>query len=897
MSQFNPSSVRATLKLLLPLGERVAFEKTWNYNVQTQVEKWCPRHNGHQSGGRVKGNKDETEDDSSYQQLKFIAEVMEYVNYVARLTTTKDKSGKPLDEAVPCLGPYFLPHNSYFEGRKRERSPKVTPMASYLKPVYVISPWYYGDCLLHCPNVKPGTLKTEAHEVAWDGWTPTGHREVHGLWREETAIGYQLRCKTCQRMSQEAESAGKPKIQYCFATTSSQFWWLYEHWQIPRSIPYFLHRCAVTRELYNLIVEFRPSMTASAMEEHIKREDFCHLLEFSMRKAEYVNETARSVRPGQQMTLDGGLRKIVPYSAPMNKKGYNDRYITHDLISDIYLEFVRRTREAESSAYLRTLTGVTISFDHTFKLAKKAKIVHKDGSRKDLMSGGLFSAVNERNEIILWAFCQTTSGEEFGKPLRGYRLRCEEKGVPLPQSATSDICCKVRHQVQENLSEAVAVVQDVNHFSGRYACTVQDRTNNPHYAAVWRSITDSVLEERAENGKPAVYYSQQEQIKRLEATYARWDRTGNVWTTASVKCHAEQMRHAKKGCLVRPRSDVRSDGSRIEGTHRGWNSLMRASPSGLEMLVALGHDHVLRRNTRVILRSKEFEATPFLTSTFGSHHLSLIGHIAQIWNFVVDRIQEKSKTIVGSVPLQRLPVMEIVNSGEKFGLIEAEHIATFGGRWEIKEEEDEVPLFDLSDLSADDLGPTSSMSTSDVSRITTSANSLITAVATSSAAVVQSIEVPALCNAVGDDSTNPIDIDSSASTPVCRTPAVTRAPTPSRPLTTSELHLSQSLTTPTIDLTDPVTVAEVPAFGRAHATAVQGEASGVMSAPVTVPRKRKLSGGCNAAEEGGHTAPSSASVQGALGQKKARLSSSTVKNNAHKVRTMLLLVSKTQIDL
>ena len=35
--------------------------------------------------------------------------------------------------------------------------------------------------------------------------------------------------------------------------------------------------------------------------------------------------------------------------------------------------------------------------------------------------------------------------------------------------------------------------------------------------------------------------------------------------------HADQLAHVKKGCLARSRDDVRTDGSRIEGSHAAWN--------------------------------------------------------------------------------------------------------------------------------------------------------------------------------------------------------------------------------------------------------------------------------------------------------------------------------------
>ena len=36
-------------------------------------------------------------------------------------------------------------------------------------------------------------------------------------------------------------------------------------------IPYFFKRCAVSRELFDLIVELRPSVTAGGLSENIKR--------------------------------------------------------------------------------------------------------------------------------------------------------------------------------------------------------------------------------------------------------------------------------------------------------------------------------------------------------------------------------------------------------------------------------------------------------------------------------------------------------------------------------------------------------------------------------------------------------------------------------------------------
>jgi hypothetical protein len=55
-----------------------------------------------------------------------------------------------------------------------------------------------------------------------------------------------------------------------------------------------------------------------------------------------------------------GQSSVVPavlkeFSDPCEPDGYNDKPITDDLISDVYLAFSNQTRSSESQEYLRTL--------------------------------------------------------------------------------------------------------------------------------------------------------------------------------------------------------------------------------------------------------------------------------------------------------------------------------------------------------------------------------------------------------------------------------------------------------------------------------------------------------------------------------------------------------------
>lgn len=157
--------------------------------------------------------------------------------------------------------------------------------------------------------------------------------------------------------------------------------------------------------------------------------------------------------------------------------------------------------------------------------------------------------------------------------------------------------------------------------------------------------------------------------------------------------HQDQLAHVMKGCLARTRDDVRSDGSRIEGSHKGWNSLQRSFASGLVLILALGHDFVLRRNCRISINNKP---SLFALSTHGSHHIRLINHAARLSNTLVS----KEKTDTGSVPL--LPELQTVNSGEEFGLVSSDYATSFRGLIEIKEEvkDEYIPDYDASDVDA-----------------------------------------------------------------------------------------------------------------------------------------------------------------------------------------------------
>lgn len=158
--------------------------------------------------------------------------------------------------------------------------------------------------------------------------------------------------------------------------------------------------------------------------------------------------------------------------------------------------------------------------------------------------------------------------------------------------------------------------------------------------------------------------------------------------------HQTQMGHVRKGCLSRPGlpAGVAADGSRIEASHKGWNSLQRAFSSGLPMMNALCHDFVLRRNMRILWQAGSSKRSTFVQSTQGSHHIRLVSHANAVWNLI--------KSPESAVA----PVLRIVDSGERFGLVQSKVAETFDGLWTIKEEENEAgpKLEELVEATADE---------------------------------------------------------------------------------------------------------------------------------------------------------------------------------------------------
>ena len=112
------------------------------------------------------------------------------------------------------------------------------------------------------------------------------------------------------------------------------------------------------------------------------------------------------------------------------------------------------------------------------------------------------------------------------------------------------------------------------------------------------------------------------------------------------------------------------------------------------MYAALAHDFVLRRNIRVFLLHEKTRKQPLTTDLLvsfssGSHHISLLGHLAISFNSLLDKEPQNVRAT-----LSPLLIFQDVNTDEVFGLVQSEHTESFGGlliiKEEVKETEDQV---------------------------------------------------------------------------------------------------------------------------------------------------------------------------------------------------------------
>lgn len=103
------------------------------------------------------------------QQLQWEAEVVEYVDYMNKLTSVHGSARAgtivpSIKKDIPIFGLCFTPP-SYLHAQKQDVTPIIEPEISYCIPLMIIHPFYYPQ-LAGCPQCR-------STEMLWDRWTVT----------------------------------------------------------------------------------------------------------------------------------------------------------------------------------------------------------------------------------------------------------------------------------------------------------------------------------------------------------------------------------------------------------------------------------------------------------------------------------------------------------------------------------------------------------------------------------------------------------------------------------------------------------------------------------------------------------------------------------------------------
>ncbi|EJD33866.1 hypothetical protein AURDEDRAFT_131466 [Auricularia subglabra TFB-10046 SS5] len=181
MSIFEPTTVRAILCAAEPTGKRSEFDSKWDAEVKKRCTAWASAEQKRISRLKVPqdvtaGDDDDSPNALSEQQLRWMAEVLEYVNYIHLPTrvhgNAKSVNQPVLNSTIPLLGPRFV-----------SPPPALSAQAGklVLRPLNVVHEFYYPD-LRSCRVCAADKTQTSS-----EGWASSVSRRVHGISVEELA--------------------------------------------------------------------------------------------------------------------------------------------------------------------------------------------------------------------------------------------------------------------------------------------------------------------------------------------------------------------------------------------------------------------------------------------------------------------------------------------------------------------------------------------------------------------------------------------------------------------------------------------------------------------------------------------------------------------------------------
>ncbi|OXG54411.1 hypothetical protein J010_00791 [Cryptococcus neoformans] len=217
-------------------------------------------------------------------------------------------------------------------------------------------------------------------------------------------------------------------------------------------LPHFTSKAALTRELYDMIVEFRTTCHFGQLKEGLKQNviltqrlpNILHLWRGLLELYRSSLEIPHLLDAVLQMNASVTMTKIEPNSV----EDKINPSMSAQLIRAAYEDFITRQRIDENMTYSRTLAGKILALDATVKVVNKASAHSLKNPASGVKSvvnpfaGGLLTDVNEDKELFL----VSNASFEIQAPVSEYAMRCEKPGIDFANEGgiVVDRCCDYR---------------------------------------------------------------------------------------------------------------------------------------------------------------------------------------------------------------------------------------------------------------------------------------------------------------------------------------------------------------------------------------------------------------------------------------------------------------------
>lgn len=224
---------------------------------------------------------------------------------------------------------------------------------------------------------------------------------------------------------------------------------------------------------------------------------------------------------------------------------------SNDQLMSMFLQQFKLDRDTYIGE-MQTITGKSISCDHTFKVSRNIGVV-KEGAEGRVLKQfpNLFIVLNEKGQILDWRLTKSTAFhqvEDLMLKLRERLRRLEpeqENGIEI---ICIDDCCKNRHKYQSIFPKA-NVKLDLFHACQRVIRTLENKPiSKSQFAKEFGLIfrhDDDVGEQRLKSTPSASKINE-----NLDKLVERWSSgAGTCMTHDTFKQINNLREHIKKGCL------------------------------------------------------------------------------------------------------------------------------------------------------------------------------------------------------------------------------------------------------------------------------------------------------------------------------------------------------------